>query len=192
MTDEAATILRDAVEAQEGVALRLEISSSFQANLSLAPVAGHEITAESNGLVLYMDIATAQRANGITVETVEAPQGVAFRIDNPNAPHQVRAMTVRELRTLMDSGDDYHLFDVRTPAERESATIEGSQLLDQSSVETISQLPEDATLIFHCHTGSRSQAAAEHFAAQGFTQVYNVVGGIDAWSKEIDPSVPTY
>jgi monothiol glutaredoxin len=139
-----------------------------------------------------MDLGTAQRANGINIETIETPQGVAFRIDNPNSPHQVRAMTVRELQALMGSGDGFHLFDVRTPAERETAMIKDSHLLDQDRIEIIVQLPEDATLVFYCHTGSRSQAAAEHFAAQGFTQVYNVVGGIDAWSKEIDPDVPTY
>jgi len=192
VTDEAAAILRDAVEAREGVALRLEISTTFQANLSMAPVAGHEIQAETNGLVIYMDLGTAQRANGVTIETVQAPQGVAFRIDNPNAPHQVRAMTVRELQALMESGDSFHLFDVRTTAEREIAVINESQLLDQNSIDTIGQLPEDATLVFYCHTGTRSQAAAERFAAQGFAQVYNVVGGIEAWSQEIDPSVPQY
>ena len=46
--------------------------------------------------------------------------------------------------------------------------------------------------VFHCHHGPRSQQAAEHFAALGFTNVHNVVGGIDAWSNEIDPSVPKY
>lgn len=192
VTDEAATILRNAVEAQEGVALRLEISAQFQAQLSLAPATADEISAENNGLVVYMDLVTAQRANGINIETIDTPQGVAFRIDNPNAPNQVRAMTVRELQALMKSGDGYHLFDVRTPAEREIAVITGSRPLDRDSIEAIVQLPEDATLVFCCHTGNRSQAAAEHFAAKGFTNVFNVVGGIEAWSKEIDPSVPQY
>ena len=44
----------------------------------------------------------------------------------------------------------------------------------------------------HCHHGGRSQQAAEHFAANGFTNVHNVVGGIQAWSEEIDKSVPQY
>jgi monothiol glutaredoxin len=47
-------------------------------------------------------------------------------------------------------------------------------------------------LVFHCHHGGRSQRAAEHFAALGFTNVWNVAGGIDAWSQEVDPSVPRY
>lgn len=47
-------------------------------------------------------------------------------------------------------------------------------------------------MVFHCHHGGRSQAAAERFLAQGFQKVYNVRGGIDAWSQTVDPSVPRY
>ena len=53
-------------------------------------------------------------------------------------------------------------------------------------------LPKDTELIFHCHHGGRSQAAAEHFAGLGFTNTFSVVGGIDAWSQQIDPDVPRY
>jgi monothiol glutaredoxin len=47
-------------------------------------------------------------------------------------------------------------------------------------------------LVLHCHHGGRSQAAAEHFRSRGFTNVHNLVGGIDAWSTDVDPSVPRY
>ena len=50
----------------------------------------------------------------------------------------------------------------------------------------------DTKLVFYCHTGVRSAQAAEHFRRQGFSDVYNVVGGIDAWSKRVDSSVPVY
>jgi monothiol glutaredoxin len=53
-------------------------------------------------------------------------------------------------------------------------------------------LPRDTELIFHCHDGIRSQAAAEHFSGLGFENVYNVHGGIDAWSQEVDSDVPRY
>jgi monothiol glutaredoxin len=58
--------------------------------------------------------------------------------------------------------------------------------------ERIGALPKDTPLAFHCHHGGRSQTAAEHFAGLGYTNVSNVVGGIDAWSQEIDPDVPRY
>ena len=53
-------------------------------------------------------------------------------------------------------------------------------------------LPKDTVLVFLCHHGVSSRGVAEHFAAHGFTQVHNVTGGIDAWSQEIDDSVPRY
>ena len=59
-------------------------------------------------------------------------------------------------------------------------------------MKAIEAMPKDTALAFICHTGNRSQVAGEHFRKQGFTDVSNVVGGIDAWSKEIDSSVPQY
>ena len=53
-------------------------------------------------------------------------------------------------------------------------------------------LAKDTPLVFHCHHGIRSQSAGEYCIREGFTNVSNVVGGIDAWSREIDPAVPTY
>jgi monothiol glutaredoxin len=81
---------------------------------------------------------------------------------------------------------------VRTPEEHETARIAGATLLDPDAAAAIEKLPKDAMLVFHCHHGGRSQQAAEHFRALGFQNVHNVVGGIDAWSQQIDPSVPRY
>jgi monothiol glutaredoxin len=54
------------------------------------------------------------------------------------------------------------------------------------------QLPKDTQLAFLCHTGARSARTAAQFRDRGFANVYNVAGGIDAWSREIDPAVPRY
>ena len=56
----------------------------------------------------------------------------------------------------------------------------------------MSALPKDTKLVFYCHTGVRSLGAAEHFRVEGFTDVHNLEGGIDAWSREVDPTVPRY
>jgi monothiol glutaredoxin len=58
--------------------------------------------------------------------------------------------------------------------------------------ERLESLPKDAMFVFHSHRGDRGRKAAEHFAALGFTNVWNLQGGIDAWSQEIDPDVPRY
>jgi monothiol glutaredoxin len=64
--------------------------------------------------------------------------------------------------------------------------------LDKAALAELEAMPADTELAFYCHTGTRSQGVAEHFRKLGFSNVHNVAGGIDAWSKEIDPSVPTY
>jgi len=59
-------------------------------------------------------------------------------------------------------------------------------------IEPLANLPKDTALAFLCHTGARSARVAEQFRAHGFEKVYNVTGGIDAWSLEVDPAVPRY
>ena len=64
--------------------------------------------------------------------------------------------------------------------------------MDETTIGFINQLPNDEMLVFHCHHGPRSQSAADHFRQQGYTNVHNLVGGIEAWSVQVDPSVPRY
>jgi monothiol glutaredoxin len=104
----------------------------------------------------------------------------------------VHPMSVRELRQLVDSGEPFELLDVRTHAECLIARIEGARRLDEELEQDLLELDRGARLVFVCHHGIRSRAAAEWFLAQGFEDVYNVEGGIDAWSREIDPNVPRY
>lgn len=85
------------------------------------------------------------------------------------------------------------LVDVRPPAERDIAAVTSPfEGLEDGGLERLLALPKDAPLAFLCHHGGRSAQAAMYFAQQGFSDVYNVVGGIDAWSLEVDPAVPRY
>jgi monothiol glutaredoxin len=59
-------------------------------------------------------------------------------------------------------------------------------------MQQLNQLPRDTELAFICHHGNSSRGPAEHFRKQGFTRVYNVKGGMDAWSLEVDSSIPRY
>jgi monothiol glutaredoxin len=104
----------------------------------------------------------------------------------------VRQITVQELEILLAGGGPLELWDVRTAGERDIASIHGARLLDQSGAAYLEGLARDTPLIFHCHHGIRSQSAGEYFAAKGFTNICNVVGGIEAWSLLVDPSVPRY
>lgn len=93
---------------------------------------------------------------------------------------------------MQDSNDNFYLFDVREQEEREVAVIQGSRLLDEETVKFIDTLERYSIMVFQCHTGVRSQSAAEYFRDQGFTRVYNLAGGIDTWALEIDPQVARY
>ena len=85
------------------------------------------------------------------------------------------------------------LVDVRPPAERDIAAVTAPfEGLEDGGLERLLALPKDAPLAFLCHHGGRSAQAAMYFAQQGFSDLYNVVGGIDAWSLQVDPAVPRY
>jgi monothiol glutaredoxin len=123
---------------------------------------------------------------------VTTPEGPAFKIDNPNEPPRVKRLAATELRARLDRGDDILLIDVRTPTEREIASIEGSKLFDAALRDRLMLLPRDRSIVCMCHTGVRSRAAAEGFVGMGFRDVSNLEGGIDAWSRDVDPDVPRY
>jgi monothiol glutaredoxin len=93
---------------------------------------------------------------------------------------------------MIDSGAAFEFVDVRTEGEREVAAIAGSRLLDQAYHDHLLTLDRSTVLVFHCHHGIRSQAAAEYCQNLGFDNLFNLRGGIDAWSQLVDPSVPRY
>ncbi|HEX4338443.1 MAG TPA: Grx4 family monothiol glutaredoxin [Polyangiaceae bacterium] len=191
VTERAAKALKGAVESEtEGV--RFEIDGRFNYGLSIGDRTPSDIVVESGGVTLLLDKASAKRASGTTIDYVETPQGAAFKIDNPNEPPKVRQMTPKELAARFNGGEKVELLDVRTTGERETAKIEGSRFLDHAAEDALMLMPKTTTLVFHCHHGGRSQSAAEHFLAKGFRNVYNLAGGIDAWSVEVDPRIPRY
>jgi len=106
---------------------------------------------------------------------------------------EVGSMSVRELKRKMDKGESLTLIDVRESDEFEIAKIPGSRLIPLSEFERrLTELPRSGALVFHCHSGGRSAHAAQLAKAAGFENVYNLEGGIDAWSVEIDPAVLRY
>lgn len=104
----------------------------------------------------------------------------------------VRQVSATELKMMLDAGSPPLVVDVRTEHERTLAHIEGSQLLTKASYDALLTLDRNTPIVFQCHHGIRSQAAAEHFEQQGFQQLFNLSGGIDAWSVLVDARVPRY
>jgi monothiol glutaredoxin len=191
VTQEATAKIREAMEGHDGIALQFTIDANWDSQFNLAPPQGNEITAQSNGIDILMDLATAQRAHGATIDWVSTMQGEGLAIDLPMAPPPVKQMTVQELAKKMESGA-ITLVDVRGDDDRARASIEGSIVLTREMMEKLEVMPKESEIAFICHHGNSSQGAAEHFRKQGFTKISNVAGGIHAWSLEIDSSVPAY
>jgi rhodanese-related sulfurtransferase len=98
----------------------------------------------------------------------------------------------REVAESVGSDEPPRLLDVRTPAEWKLARIEGATLMTEAVTEIMMRWPHDTPIVFYCHLGQRSLDAASYFAGHGFTEIRSMTGGIDAWSVEVDPSVPRY
>ena len=100
---------------------------------------------------------------------------------------------VTDLKAMLDAGDPVTVLDVRTPMEHDIARIEGAVLLPMQELPSrLAELPKDRLIVAHCHHGGRSARAVAFLRSQGFDNTRNLAGGIDAWSAEIDPSVPQY
>ena len=175
-----------------GDVLRLEISPQFQYDLYFGPKKAGDVEVAVSGLTVCFDRESAKRADGIHVAWVEAADGGAFRIDNPNEPARVKSLTVAEMKKWMDEGKKLAFFDVRTEEEHKTASVKGATLLDEAGEKALAALDKATPIVLMCHHGMRSRTAAERVLRDGFTQVYNLEGGIDAWSQQVDTTVPRY
>jgi len=96
-------------------------------------------------------------------------------------------------RQLKERPDEVLFLDVREPYERELATIAPSLHIPMAEVPArLAEIPKDREVIVYCHGGSRSNMVAGFLSSRGWKSVANLSGGIDAWSLEVDPTVPRY
>ena len=105
----------------------------------------------------------------------------------------VKSITVKELKAMMDAKEDFQLIDVREENEHEFCNI-GGELIPMSEIENnVDKINKDKKVVVYCRSGNRSANVIYDLQEQyKFTNLYNLTGGILAWSREIDPSVPQY
>lgn len=180
VTDKAAIKIREFLEAYPGQHLHFTIGSDWDAQFHVGPKQGHEIEAESAGIKVLMDLASAQRANGAKVDWAESMQGEGLVLDLPGAPAPVKAMSPSELQDRMNSGERLMVVDTRSEADRQTRPLEFARGLDAELMAELKDADRQLPLVFICHVGVSSQAVAEHYRKQGFTQVYNLEGGVQA------------
>lgn len=106
----------------------------------------------------------------------------------------MQEITVKELKEKMDSGESIELIDVRQSDEYQKAKIEGAKLIPLGViVRRMDEIDNSKPIVVHCKMGGRSAKAIEFLERAGFEgDMSNLVGGITAWSDEVDPSVPKY
>ncbi len=106
----------------------------------------------------------------------------------------VAQLTPREVAERLRNGEaTLLLLDVREPFERELAAIQPSIHIPMREVAgRLGEIPPGKTVVVYCHSGGRSATVASYLARHGFPDVANLAGGIDAWSREVDPDVPRY
>jgi sulfur-carrier protein adenylyltransferase/sulfurtransferase len=105
----------------------------------------------------------------------------------------IPTMSPHELKRKMDAREPFELIDVREVFEYEVARIDGAKLIPLGEIaERADELQRERPIVVHCHSGGRSAEAVRLLQQRGFANIYNLEGGIDAWSDQIDPSVPKY
>jgi adenylyltransferase/sulfurtransferase len=126
--------------------------------------------------------------------TIRALTGEASCSVNPKEANRVSVpeMTVKELKRRLDAGDNIVVLDVRQPHEHKLCNLGGVLIPLGELPARMRELDADREIVAFCRTGGRSARAVEFLLDAGFKKVWNLKGGIHAWSNEIDPTIPRY
>jgi sulfur-carrier protein adenylyltransferase/sulfurtransferase len=110
-----------------------------------------------------------------------------------NETADMKEITVKELKELKDTGADFQLIDVREPHEYDICNLEG-ELIPQGEIpHSVDKIDRSKKVILQCRSGARSGNMVQWLEKNhGFENLYNLKGGILAWAREIDPTMPTY
>jgi len=103
-------------------------------------------------------------------------------------------ITIPQAQQLLASPNPPLILDVREPWEHDTAHLPNATLIPMQEIpaRAFNELDEDAPILVLCHHGARSLSVAAWLRNQGFSQAQSIAGGIDAWSRQIDPTVPRY
>ncbi len=104
----------------------------------------------------------------------------------------MREITVQELKQKIDSKEDFQLIDVREPFEYEMSNLNGLNIPLAGVVLEASKISKDKPVIMQCRSGARSAAALMQLEQLGYTNLFNLKGGILAWKTEFEPDMQVY
>lgn len=101
-------------------------------------------------------------------------------------------ITAKELKKLMDSKEDFQLIDVREQKEFDFANIGGELFPLNTIPQNLDKIAKDKKVVVYCRSGARSANAIQYLEKNGFKDLFNLKGGILAWSDDVDPSIKKY
>ncbi len=105
----------------------------------------------------------------------------------------MKELSVTELKQMQDKGEAFALIDVREPYEAEICHINGTLIPMGEVLDRLSEIPKEGKVVMHCRSGGRSGTVIQVLEEEhGYTNLFNLTGGILAWSAHIDPSLPSY
>ena len=121
-----------------------------------------------------------------------APEPKVAQVNGTEVKNGIPQISAVELKKRLDNKDDIFVLDVREPFEYQIANIGGNLIPLGELPQRAGELDKNRETIVHCKSGGRSQKASELLTQIGFRNVWNLAGGITAWSNDVDPKVPKY
>lgn len=171
------------------------IIGSIQANEAIKLITG--VGEPLAGKLLVVDAFTMSFQT-IALPNKNARQNLSRLIDyddfcTASLQNTMKEVTVQELKALKDAHADFQLIDVREPHEYDICNLDGDLIPQGDIPHSIEKIAKDKQVIIHCRSGARSGNMVKWLENNhGFTNLYNLKGGILAWAKEIDTAMPTY
>ncbi len=125
-------------------------------------------------------------------QLIDYEQFCGIRGEEKPATANIADMTPEELKQRLDAGDKLFVLDVREPNEYQICNLGGHLIPLNDLPKRVSELDPASEIVVHCKMGGRSAKAVDFLKQQGFANVHNLVGGINAWAERIDPKMPKY
>lgn len=164
--------------ATHGGGIHIDVSKNFQYDIFIGPKSNGQVESIVDGVPFYFSRGSAKRANGISLDFKDGDNGGVL-IDNPNEP-KFEDIAVSDVEAWVADNPTAKVYQIGVTADQ---VLPFATLLDASAHQEIGQLPKDHPIAFMCVMGVRSQHAAKDLAFQGYSNVFNIVGGLTAWNE---------
>ncbi|WP_394538546.1 glutaredoxin domain-containing protein [Lysobacter enzymogenes] len=194
LTQAAAEFLRGVVRGKgAGTVVDIAVDPQFRSSLRFGPRRNDAIAAEVDGVALQFDLASARRAEGLSIDWQDVERGPSLLLNHPRAPvpKPVRWLSPSEADARVRAGT-LTIVDLRREEERALARLSVPFLYLDEGTHEIRNMPPQAPLAVLCHRGERCWHGAQHLVQLGHRDVYAIEGGIDAWAADVDASIPRY